>query len=495
MRKRLLSILASIVALSCTAEPLPKTVTFAEHIAPIIFDNCVECHRPGEAAPFSLTTFHSTRKRARTIRRVTDDGYMPPWHPVEGHGEFKDSRRLSDRQLQLLDRWVETGMKEGDPSQTPAVPTFPAGWRLGTPDLVVKMPKAFAVPADGPDIYRNFVVPLDLPGDKWVIGVEVRPSARPVVHHCLFFLDDSGSARQADGKDGQPGFKRMGFKRSGSLGGWAVGATPRLLPDGMAMPLKSGTDLILSTHFHPSGKAEEEQTTVALFFADKPPERVPMGLQIPPAYGRGANLDVPPGNADFRISDSFTVPVDMEIVTIGAHAHYIGKEMRCWAELPDGSTQKLFYIDDWDFNWQGNYEYITPYRLPRGTVVKSEIIFDNSADNPNNPFDPPRRISWGLESTDEMGSVIMQVVPVNPRHAGLLKLGIGSAVANGLRKGKPVRGMLAKLKQLDKNGNGQIDANEIPKRQKQRILRLDSNKNGVIESSEMNLRALLTKPL
>src|SRR5262249_22205228 len=164
-------------------------------------------------------------------------------------------------------RWSETAMAEGDPAKLPKLPEFPEGWQLGKPDLVVRMDRSFAVPADGPDVYRNFVLPLNLPEDKWVTAVEVRPSARKVVHHVLFFLERSGTARKLDGQDGQTGFRGMGFRRTGGLGGWAVGATPRKLPEGLAMPLPKGSDLVLQTHFHPAGKADEEQTTVGLYFA------------------------------------------------------------------------------------------------------------------------------------------------------------------------------------------------------------------------------------
>ena len=195
LTKVLAVILAAVAAARSTSAEVPDQVTFSEHVAPIIYDNCVECHRAGEAAPFALDSYAAVRKRAKTVRAVTEDRYMPPWHPVAGHGVFKDSRRLSDEQLALIDRWVETGMAEGDPQKAPPLPTFPGGWRMGKPDMVVTMPKAYEVRADGPDIYRNFVVPLKLSEDKWVTGVEIRPTARPVVHHCLYFLDDSGQAQ------------------------------------------------------------------------------------------------------------------------------------------------------------------------------------------------------------------------------------------------------------------------------------------------------------
>ena len=376
-------------------ETLPKTVTFAEHIAPIIFASCTSCHRDGEPAPFVLKSYRDVSKRGRMIRRVTKSRYMPPWHPEEGWGEFKDSLRLSEKQLDLIDRWVETGMAEGDPKKTPAVPKFPDGWRLGEPDLVVSMTEAYEVPASGPDIYRNFVVPLDLDEDRWVRAVEIRPSARPVLHHTLYFLDSTGAARKLDARSRTPGFSGMGFRRTGSLGGWAVGATPRFLPVGLARPLAAGSDLILSTHFHPSGKVEHEKTTVGLYFAKEAPSRSFTGFQIPPLYGSLSNIDIPAGESNYVVRDSFTLPIDIDLVSVGAHCHYIGKSMQAVATLPDGSSKKLFRIADWDFNWQGRYQYAEPIRLPAGTRIDAVITWDNSADNPRNPYDPPRRIRWG----------------------------------------------------------------------------------------------------
>ena len=205
----------------------PKTVTFAEHIAPLVFNNCTTCHRPGQVAPFPLLTYASTRKHAKTMLQVMQDRYMPPWPLEPGHGEFRGRGRLSDAQIALFAKWVKTGMAEGDAEKTPPPPRFPEGWRLGKPDLVVKMDRAFNVPADGSDVYRNFVIPLGLSEDKWVTAVDFQASAPTVIHHVLYFLDDSGRAGRQASKEGQPGFPGMGFRPTGRLGGWAVGRHSR----------------------------------------------------------------------------------------------------------------------------------------------------------------------------------------------------------------------------------------------------------------------------
>ena len=464
---------------------VPATPTFAEHIAPIIFNNCTFCHRPGEAAPFSFLRYRDVEKRGRLIRKVTKSRYMPPWHPVPGHGEFLDDRRLDKKDIELIDRWVETGMKLGDEKKIPPVPDFPEGWQLGKPDLVVSMAKAYEVHASGPDIYRNFAIALNLDEDKWVKAVEIRPSARTVVHHSLFYLDDSGTALKLDGKNGTPGFRGMGFRRSGSLGGWAVGATARFYADDLARPLPKGSDLVLSTHFHPSGKLEHEKTTIGLYFTEKPPSRTMTGFQVPPLFGRMSGLDVPAGKKDFKISGTFKVPVDIELLSIGGHAHYICTQMKARATLPDGRVKSLFYVDDWDFNWQGRYQYQNAIKLPAGTVVDAELTYDNSEDNPENPNNPPKRIRWGLQSTDEMGSVIFNAVPVNQEDYAALKASIRSQRFTGRGVNRQLGGLADRLKGLDKNKDGKISKDEIPRELRRLVLRLDTNKDGVIDEEEL----------
>lgn len=488
-------------------KPLPQKVTFNEHIAPIIFNNCSSCHRDGEVAPFDLLNYRDVKKRSRMIVRVTKSRYMPPWHPVPGHGDFSDSRRLQDRDIELISKWVKTGMEEGDASNLPKMPDFPDGWQLGKPDLVVSMEKAYRVRAGGSDIYRNFLVKVALPEDKWVTAIEIRPSARAVLHHSLFFIDTTGEARRSDGRDGTVGFRGMGFRRSGSLGGWAVGGSARKLPLELSMPLPRGADIVLASHFHPSGKVEMEKTTLGLYFADKPPHRKLMAFQVPPVYGSLSGIDIPAGEADYKVRDRFTVPVDIDLIGAGAHAHYIGKYMKASATLPDGTKKPLFYIDKWDFNWQGRYHYSEPVRLPKGTVIDGVVSFDNSAENPFNQFDPPRRVRWGLESSDEMGSIIFKAICVNSGDEGRFERGVRQQMIEtgrrlggrfsgrggslgGSRRGSSAGGLLGRLRDrvrnLDRNGDGKIDESEMTGRYKRYLERLDTNGDGVVDSSEID---------
>jgi hypothetical protein len=424
----------------------PAAVTFNEHVAPIIFQNCTSCHRHGEAAPFPLTNYQEVKKRASLITKVTKSRFMPPWHAEPCDVAFADVRRLNDAQIQMLQDWVKAGLPEGDSAKLPKLPTFPQGWQLGQPDLIVKMPRAYKVRADGRDIYRNFVVPLNLKEDKWVRAIEFRPTATKSVHHTLFFLDTTGSARKMDEASAVPGFSAMGRFTRGSglggssltgsgLGGWAVGAAPPQLPEGLAYKVPKGSDLILSTHFHPSGKEEMEQSVVGLYFARERPKQSFANIQLPPVFGALAGVNIPAGAKKYTKKDAFVLPVDVKAFGASAHAHYLGKDITMTAKLPDGTVKQLLVIKKWDFNWQEQYNYKDFVYLPKGTRLEGTVIWDNSADNPNNPNNPPRRVRWGKESTDEMGSVTLKVVAVHESDMPQLRQAIQKHLRDSFQRG------------------------------------------------------------
>ena len=401
--------------------PAPSTVTFAETIAPIVYANCVTCHRPGQAAPFSLISYEDVAKRGALIARVTESRYMPPWHGDTDFGGFVGERRLTTEQIATIGAWVKQGMPRGDERRMPKLPEFAAeGWQLGQPDLVLEMPAGFDVRASGPDVFRNFVIPTRLTEDKWVRGIEYRPGARKVVHHAIFAAVKGGSLAALDGADGRPGFGGMGTvgiagggNDSQGLGGWAVGATPQMMPDGIATRLTKGSDFLLQVHFHPSGKPETEKSQIGIYFADRPPDKNLMSISVPTLFGLGAGIDIPAGTKEFTIRESFTLPGDTKVYSAGAHAHYLARQMIATATLPDGSTRSLLTIKDWDFNWQDGYLYKQPFTLPKGTRIDATITYDNSAENPRNPISPPRRAVFGEQSSDEMGAVLFDFEVVN----------------------------------------------------------------------------------
>jgi mono/diheme cytochrome c family protein len=437
---------ASLIALPLLAQSasVRAPVTFNQEIAPIIYGNCSACHRPGEAAPFPLLSYEDVVKKAKTIAKVTAVRLMPPWKAEPASYAYHDERRLTEPQIALIQAWVEQGMPQGA-GQKPTPPTFASNWRLGEPDLVVEMPAAYHVPADGPDIYRNIAVPLGLTEDKWIAAIDMRPSARAVVHHVLYFADPNGRAHQKPQQGTEPGFS--GMRAGGAslpLGGWAVGAQPHLFPEGLALRLPKGSDLVVQYHFHPTGKPEAEKSIIGLYFAKTAPKRTLTRIQMPPAYSLFSGLDIPPGEKDFVIRDSYTLPAAIDAVAVGAHAHYLGKRLRMTATLPDGDAKTLLFIKDWDFAWQDRYffEHLVP--LPKGTRLDVEIHWDNSAENPRNPSSPPLRVTWGEESKDEMGSISLMVVPREESELGVLQRDVNqrrNALARSQIRSNP---MLAK---------------------------------------------------
>ena len=488
--KRLLII--PLLATAANAAP----VEFSTHIAPIIFRNCAVCHRVGEAAPFTLTSYDDVKKRAKLIAKVTHDRVMPPWHADKSDFAFLDDRRLTPQQIDLIQQWVAQGTPEGDRAKQPALPKFPQGWQLGKPDMIVKMTHAYSVPAEGRDIYRNFIVPLNLNEDIYVKAVEFRPSSPSVVHHSLFFWDTTGAARRSANASGITRFTPMQRenKGTGQLGGWALGATVRLLPEDLAFLVPKGADLILATHFHPSGKAEEETSTIGLYLTKEPPKRAFTGIQLPPAFGALAGVDIPAGEKEFTVTDSFVLTSDAEAFGISGHAHYLGKKLSMTALFPDGSKKNLVSINDWDFAWQEQYTFDKKIPLPKGTRLDARVTWDNSATNPHNPTNPPKRIRWGPQSEDEMGSLTLLVTAPDKSNIEEINRAqvqhvrdAGSAAIARLLQDRNGGGTLVSVffKNNDKNGNGKIEREEAPRWLVASFDQHDTNKDGALDEKEI----------
>ena len=424
-------VVVNVAAPGCSRSlEAPRTPTFTRDIAPIVYTNCATCHRPGQAGPFPLLSYADVKGRARQIAEVTASRYMPPWPPEPAHGEFAGERRLTDAQIATIAKWVETGAAEGDARDLPPAPEFAAGWQLGTPDVVVTMPEAVSVPAEGADVFRTVIVPLPVSAVKYVRAVEFRPGNARSVHHAMVRLLRNGGSAALSAASGERSQSRRPASRvadpgsrvietEGMLGaeediaspdghviGWAPGYSPNVAPEGMAWRLEPGTAMAIELHIQTTGKPEGVQPSVGLFFTNDEPTRTPFGLQL----GSYA-IDIPPGTRDYTIEDRYELPVDLELHAIYPHAHYMGKDLRAFATLPDGTERSLIWIKDWDFNWQNAYRYRSPVKLPRGTILRMRYVYDNSAENPRNPSRPPRRVRYGGQSTDEMGNLWMQVVP------------------------------------------------------------------------------------
>jgi tetratricopeptide (TPR) repeat protein len=385
------------------------TITYTEHIAAILIERCVECHRPGGSAPFSLLRYEDAKRRAGQIAEVTARRLMPPWKPVASRGgPFVGDRSLSDAQIEAIARWVDLGAPEGNPANLSAPPVASHEDPAPEADLVVRVAAPYTLPADGSDVFRNFVVPVPIAQTRCVRALEFRPGNR-AVHHANIMIDRTRTSRRFDDRDPEPGYTGPlppdAEYPDGHFLGWTPGQKPARLPDDMCWRLEPGSDLLLQVHLRSSGRPELIQPEVAFSFSDRAPTRFPVMLRL----GK-QDIDIAAGEGSFRLSDTFDLPVDAEVHAVQPHAHYLARDVKAFAELPDGTVRWLIHIADWDFNWQDVYRFASPFWLPRGTRLVMEYTYDNSAANLRNPNNPPRAVRWGQQTTDEMGDLWVQVL-------------------------------------------------------------------------------------
>lgn len=465
-----------VIGLLCrlSASASAAEVTFNKHIAPLVFQHCAKCHRPGEVAPFSLLLYDDVAKRADLVADVVARHAMPPWKPVTAHGEFANGRRLTSDEINVFRRWADAGAPEGGASDRPSPPKFAEGWQLGPPDVVLAMPEAAQIPADGRDVYLNVILPLQVPAGKYLRAAEFHPGNRRVVHHAVLFMDTGGKARERDEAEPGLGFHAVsppGKFLPGTLAIWTPGRNPLPLADGLSLPWPANADLVLNLHLHPSGKPETEQSSVGIYFTDEPPKRSLVDVTL-----IDRKIDIAPGEKAFRTHDECTLPVDMDLLSIFPHMHIIGKEMRLTATLPDGKTRSLFWIDDWDFNWQDVYEYAEPVRLPKGTKIALDGVHDNSADNPQNPRHPPERVRWGEQTFNEMSIAFLNLAPARESDLGALPTSIDRHISLAIKPAGTKLGSVASkgstpadfaeraadaLRKADKDGNGRLSLAEV----------------------------------
>lgn len=373
-------------------------------VAPILRNNCAACHRPGEAAPFPLLTYADAKKHALQIAAVTKSRFMPPWLPEPGYGDFEGAHRLSDVQIQTIAEWARSGAPEGDPSPAAEAPPAEGEWQLGKPDLILRAPQPFSLPADGPDVFWNFIFTPELTTARYVRAVEIHAGGKRLVHHANLIVDRVGSARKLETKPGA-GFPGMDFNIQYSVFDppghflfWKPGSPPVEEPAGFSWRLQPGNDLVLNAHLRPSGKPETIQPTIGVYFTDKPPTVFPLLIQLE----HDGAIDIPAGARDFVISDDFRLPMDAGILAIYPHAHYLGKVCEAWATLPNGKREWLIRIPAWDQNWQAVYRYRKPVSLPAGTLISMRWRYANTTG---------KRVRSGNNATDEMGHVWLQVLP------------------------------------------------------------------------------------
>jgi len=409
---------AALVTITLIGAPL-QVPTYTRDIAPLLAERCGMCHVPEGSAPFSLLTYEDAKRHAAEIAAVTRTRDMPPWKADPENGPFAGQRPLTGDEIDRIQQWVAGGAVEGERADERA--TFPeksaapaqqsSGWRLGPPDLIVTLPQAYSLQAEGTDVFRIFVIPLPVTKTRFVRGLEFRPG-NPRVHHANIRLDKTGTSRALDAADPGPGYSgliaRSANYPEGHFLGWTPGQVAPLLPKDLSWRLDPHTDLVIETHMQPSGRRETVQPSIGLYFSDTPPTRTPAMLRL-----SRQNIDIPAGDAQYIVSDSYVLPVDVDVQAVQPHAHYRGRDILGEATLPDGTTRQLIHIADWDFRWQHVFRFEHPLHLPKGTMLSMRWSYDNSPNNPRNPERPPKRALWGQHSSDEMGDLWIQVLTRN----------------------------------------------------------------------------------
>lgn len=412
-------LLAAAVALAA-APPSPKhppAVIWTKDVAPIVFRSCAECHHPGGPAPFSLLTYAGAQQRARQIAQVTGSRFMPPWLPAPDCGPFVGTRRLSSAQIALIGRWVAQGAPDGPAADLPPTPHFADGWRLGTPDQVVTMPRPYTLPGETTSPYRCFVLPLALPADKWLRAIEFRPGNPAVVRHMTLYVDPTGTARRLEQQSGAVGYTARdcglgpGAER---LAEWAVGSEPYTLPAGVAERLPAGADLVLLLRFETDGQPERVQSEVGLYDAPQPPT-------FPTSLTLGTRDLILRPSQKGSVTDTFTLPLTARLLRITPHGHPICRALQVTDTPPTGQARVLLRINDWNADWQDSYQFVRPPVLPAGSRLTVRWTVDNSSDNPRNPAIPPMTVLPGLLYLDDMATARLQMAPVHPEDGAALR--------------------------------------------------------------------------
>lgn len=377
--------------------------TFTKEVSRIFQQHCQSCHSPGNVAPFSLVDYSSAKPHAALIKFMTQSKEMPPWKPSDGCGDFADKRSLTQGEIDTIAQWVDRGAPEGNRADLPEPLDFSSDWTLGQPDLVLENIEAYT-PDEHGDTYRCFTVPTTLPSTAYVRAVDTKPGDRETVHHVIAFIDSTGISKSLDDAEPGPGytcFGDPGFSATGTLGGWAPGSPPLEMPDNVAFELPKGARVVLQVHYHPHhGEAPAaDRTQFGVYLAQQPPKNI---MRIVPIIN--TEFRIPAGDPNYRVDAEFPLltPFPLKLWLIAPHMHYLGRKMTVEMTLPGGAKQCLIDIQDWDFHWQGAYRYKAPVTIPAGSALRLTAYYDNSANNPRQPNDPPKPVGWGEATTDEM---------------------------------------------------------------------------------------------
>lgn len=407
----------SIVFLMFCVLKVSAQVTFTEHIAPIMFEHCTSCHRQGEIGPMPLTNYQEVSANGGMVQYVTEIGYMPPWSPDHTYSTLRDENWLTQEEINLISEWLNNGMPEGNPDLMPSMPEYIDGSQIGEPDLVLTMSEAYQHLGTNSDQYQVFVLPTGLTEDVDIEAIEVRPDNKEICHHAILGMDTSDQADILDAQDPEYGYTQFGGfgfdPVDPFIAAWVPGSNPMLFPPTIGKKLLANSKILLQMHYGPSSINQEDQTSVNIFFSEDPVQRYVQTTAISPL-----NLDQAffiPANQVKTFHGTLNVPFNVSLIGIGPHAHLLCKSYEVYAESPDGNTIiPLVKIPEWDFNWQGFYAFPNMTLIPAGYTVHCIATYDNTSNNPANPFNPPVFSSWGEGTQDEMYLCYLQFVPYLP---------------------------------------------------------------------------------
>jgi len=379
----------AVFVLLCGASQLAAaaeaTPTFAKDVAPILYKNCVECHRPTMFAPMSLVTYQDARPYAKVMKQRVVARQMPPWNADPAIGHFKNDPRLTDQEVDTIARWADNGAPKGDDNDMPKMPVFAEGWTIGKPDAVFAMAEPFRIPANGAVEYQYIRIPVNLDEDRWIQAIEIKPGARAQVHHVIAYMQPSGEPISDSGVLGPT-----------NIGGVTPNKPGMVFPEGVARLLRGKHDIILQMHYTTNGKEAVDRTEVGLIFAKQPPAKVAAGgLVINPRF------IIPANDGNYEVRGQNVLMADTLLTAMTPHMHVRGKDMTYIAHYPDGRDETLLSVPKYDFNWQITYELSEPKVLPKGTRIEVIAHFDNSANNKFNP-DPAQSVRWGDQTWEEM---------------------------------------------------------------------------------------------
>ena len=391
----------------------PAAPTFSKDVAPILYKNCTNCHRPGEIGPMPLVSFNDARPWAKAIANRVTDGTMPPWHADPAHGEFLNDRSLSAADRDTIVKWASGGALEGTRADLPKLPPYAEGWQMGQPDTIWSMQEDYPIPASGTIEYKNFEVPTNLTEDRWAQAIEVRPGNRSVVHHVIVYLIDPKPVRAPQPFTPGPGMRRpadapktergleandrpMQHQPTGWLSGYAPGQSVRVYQPGTALRVPAGATLIIQEHYTATGKDTTDRTRIGIKWAKEAPK-----TQVDVATLQNGNFKLPAGAADTRVDAELTLKEDVTVWSILPHTHMRGKKWEVTATYPDGRSELILNVPKYDFNWQTDYIFKQPLNLPKGTKIRTSAWYDNSTANKANP-DPKKDVYWGDQTWEEM---------------------------------------------------------------------------------------------